>query len=136
MSEPTIEQLVKVRNKIDGARKDATKAYETKDGELKAQLEKIDVALLAALDKAGLKSAKTEHGTVYKQIEIQPIGNDWSLFYGWIMEDVDRMDFLQKRIKVTSITDYMDAHKDDDDNPLLPPGVSVMRKYVARVRKN
>jgi len=133
---PTMEDLTKVYLKIREARKAKTAEYEKEDARLKEQLATLEAAMMAKLDADKVTSTKTEFGTVYKQVDIKPSASDWAAFYRWIAEDPDRFEFLQKRITIEPVKTYMEDHKDEDDNPMLPPGVSVMRTYVVRVRQN
>ncbi len=131
---PTIEDLTKVYIRIRDKRKEHTAEYEKADAVFKEQLATVEAALLARLDADKATSVKTEFGTVYKQIEIKPSANDWDAFFKWVQQDISRFEFLQKRITVEPIKTYMEENRDENDGELLPPGVSVVRQYVARVR--
>jgi hypothetical protein len=52
------------------------------------------------------------------------------LFYGWI-KDNDAFDALERRVKKTFVTEFMETH----EGGLPPPGITVSREYVVRVRK-
>ena len=105
------------------------KAFETKDKKVKAAMEKIEAELGKRLRESESDSIRTEAGTFYRQVDITPRGDDWQAFYNWVAAE-DAFDALERRIKKTFIAEYMEQNNGD-----LPPGVSVFREYVVRVRK-
>lgn len=133
------ERLVRVYKKIRAARSELAKKFKTEDDKLKAQLDTVGNAMLSILIASKQESARTTEGTFYKQIETKPIGSDWGAFYAWVAENPERFEFLEKRIKVTEVVEYMKTHTEEDAEgnvrPLLPPGVSVNQEWVIRVRK-
>lgn len=106
-----------------------TKTYEGEKKRIKAVLDKIEGMMLGFLQETKQDSAKTAQGTFYKQEEILPTGSDWEAFYNWVKEN-DAFDALERRIKKTFISQYMESH-----DGAIPPGVSVLREWVVRVRK-
>lgn len=123
-------KLVSVYTKIRDKRAEIKKAYEAEDAELKAKLEKLEGVLLGQLNTTNTDAIRTEAGTVYRQEDITPSGTDWSAFYDWVKAN-DAFDALERRIKKTFVSEYMERNEG-----AIPPGVSVYRKYVVRVRKN
>lgn len=123
------EKLVRVYLKIRERRSALKRAFEEEDRALRASQDKLEVALLASLNATGAQSVKTGAGTFYKQTDLKPSGSDWNALYRWIAEN-DAFDALERRIKKGFIVDYMEEHDGD-----LPPGVSVHRESVVRVRK-
>lgn len=124
------EQLARVYIKIRNAKAAATAAYERQDADFKAKLKLIETTLLGFLQENNVTSVRTNDGTFYKEESIIPTGADWGAFYEWVKEN-DAFDFLERRIKKTEVKTYMDTHDGH-----VPPGVSVFREYVVRVRKN
>lgn len=106
------------------------KEFEAQDAILKAKQEAIGNALLSFLNASKGDSHGTEHGTFYRQEKIIPTGADWEAFYRWVKEH-DAFDFLERRIKATSIKEHMETH-----DGAIPPGVSVYREYEIRVRRS
>lgn len=125
-----VNKLTKVYVKIRDARSEAKRAFEEEDNKLKAKLELLEGQMLKFLLDSKTDSVKTVAGTFYKQEEITPSGSDWQAFYQWV-GDNDAYDFLEKRIKKTSIKEYMDMNEGG-----IPPGVSVHREWVVRVRRS
>ena len=105
------------------------KKWELADDKIEAALHGIEAEMAKRLRESESDSVRTEAGTFFRQIDVKPRGEDWQAFYNWIVEN-DAFDFLERRIKKTSIAEYM-AQNDD----AIPPGVTVLREYVVRVRK-
>jgi hypothetical protein len=111
------------------ARRQLKKQYEDEDAKFKGGLQKLEAIMLAHLNAANADSVRTENGTFYKQEAVTPSASDWQLVYDWI-KDNDAWDLLERRVKSTFIKEYQEAH-----DGALPPGISVYREYVIRVRK-
>lgn len=114
---------------VRDARSALKKQFEDADADLKDVQLKIEGAMLNHLNTHGIGSVKTEAGTFYSQEEIMPSCQDWSAFYDWIKEH-DAFDALERRVKKTFVKEFADTH---DGN--LPPGVSIVREKVVRVRR-
>jgi hypothetical protein len=125
-----INKLVSVYTKIRDKRSEIKRAYEAEDDALKAQLVKLEGVLLGHLNTTNSDSIRTEAGTFYRQQDVTPSASDWAAFYDWIKQN-DAFDALERRVKKTFVTEYMEAN-----DGAIPPGVSVYRQYVVRVRKN
>lgn len=114
---------------IRDARAGLKRDFDASDAELKAAQERLEAEMLRHLNTHGMDSVRTEAGTFYRQEDIKPSGSDWQALYDWIKEH-DAWDALERRIKKTFIAEYMEAHQGS-----LPPGVSVHREFVIRVRR-
>lgn len=123
------DKVVRAYIAIRDKRTQLRKAYEAEDDVLKEKLHKLEVAMLRFLNDTGMESARTQEGTFYQQVDVRPMGSDWDAFYRWVREN-DAFDALERRIKKGFITDYMEENDGD-----LPPGVSIHRERVVRVRK-
>lgn len=124
-----MNQIVKVYLKIRDKRTELRKEYTEADGKMRAQQDRLEAEMLRFLSQNEMDSVRTEAGTFYRQEDIKPAAKDWDAFYKWIVEK-DAFEALEKRVKKQFITEYMEAHDGE-----LPPGVSVYREYVARVRR-
>jgi hypothetical protein len=123
-------QVTKAHINIRDARTALRKQYEEADADLKKSQEKLESVMLDHLNRHGMDSVRTEAGTFYRQEEITPSAADWNALYDWI-KDNDAWDALERRIKRTFVKEYQEAH-----NGGLPPGISVFREYVVRVRRS
>lgn len=125
-----INKLTSVHLKIRDARSDLKRKFEEEDRKLKIKQERIENEMLRFLQDSNTGSVRTESGTFYRQEEITPTGSDWDAFYRWVREN-DAFDALERRIKKTFVKEYMETHEGG-----IPPGVSVYREYVVRVRRS
>lgn len=132
------ERLTRVFKKMRAARAQLAKDYKQDDDDLKAKMAMVQGAMLKFLLETKQDAAKSSEGVFYKQLEHKAIGSDWGAFYAWVKE-TDSFDYLEKRIKVTEVVEYMKTHAavDAEGNPVraLPPGVSLNSEWVVRVRQ-
>jgi hypothetical protein len=124
-----MDEIAKAYVALREARRQLKAQFEVEDAKYKQGLEKLEGIMLDHLNRAGAESVRTEHGTFYKQEAMTPSASDWQLVYDWIKEN-DAWDLLERRVKVGFVKEYQEAH-----DGALPPGISVYRQYVVRVRK-
>ena len=133
---PMTEQEVKLDKvaqtyvKIRDKRSELKKEYEDADLKLKVQLETLEGFLLETLTALGVESARTKYGTAYKSLAVKPSCEDWNAFYEFIKEN-DAFYALEKRVKKSFITAYMEDNKDE-----LPPGITVQREWTVTIRRS
>jgi hypothetical protein len=125
-----INQLTRVYLKIRDKRQEIATQYNTEDKALKEKQQRIESELLRFLQENSAESVKAEQATVYRQEEMTPTASDWHALYSWIREH-DAFDALERRIKKAFVKEYAEQHQG-----ALPPGVSVFREYVVRVRRS
>jgi hypothetical protein len=132
METPEIDlgQVTKAHINVRDARTKLRQQYEASDAGLKEVQVKLEAVMLDHLNKHGMDSVRTAGGTFYRQEEVTPSAGDWNALYQWI-KDNDAWDALERRIKKTFIKEYMEGHQGG-----LPPGVSVFREHVVRVRRS
>lgn len=126
---PDMNRLTKAYIRMRDARQAAKKEWEEKDAEIKKKMERVENEMLRFLNDTQQDASRTESGIVYRQEEVTPTGSDWELFYDWVKKN-NAFDALERRIKKTFIKTYMEEHHGG-----IPPGVSVYREYVVRVRR-
>lgn len=130
---PMTEQEVKLDKvaatyvKIRDKRGELKKQYEAEDLKLKDQLDTLESFFLGTLKDMGAESVRTKHGTIYRSLDVKPSCEDWNAFYAWIAEN-DAFDALERRVKKSFITSFMEDNKDE-----LPPGITVVKEYIAKV---
>lgn len=125
-----VDRLAKAYIALREARSALKAEFEEKYKTLGAKQERLEAEMLKFLQENNSDSVKTSNGTIYRQEELTPSGSDWEVFYNWVAEN-EAFDALERRIKKTFVKEYMEAH---DGAP--PPGVSVYREYVVRVRRS
>lgn len=125
-----LDAVVAAFNAIKDARTVRRHAWEAEDLALEQDQQKLKAFMLDILNKIGGKSIATEHGTVYRTEKLRPSAADWKSVYDWIVEDPERFELLEKRLKSTFVKQYMDEHEG-----AIPPGVNVHREYEVAVRR-
>lgn len=126
----SMDQLTRAYSAIRDARASRKRLWEEKDKELEDDMRTLRTHMLAFLNKTGAKSIATDAGTVYRSEKVKAAAADWSAVYAWIMDDPDRFEMLEKRLKPTFVSQYMEEH-----DGAVPPGVNVHREYEVSVRR-
>lgn len=128
-----IEKLTKAYIAIRDKRAEIKKAFDEEYNDLGSKLDRLEAEMLRFLQEHKSDAIKTTFGTVYRQEEVKPSCSSWADLDAWIESnpDVGPSDVLEKRVSKKFITEYME-HNDG----ALPPGVSIYREYVARVRRS
>jgi hypothetical protein len=96
---------------------------------IKAQMHVIEGAAALHLQNISANSVATPSGTFYRQEEVKPSASDWDALYRWIAEN-NEFEMLERRITKKAVVAFMEKNEGR-----LPPGVSVHREYVVRVRQ-
>lgn len=122
-------RLVRAYLKMRDTRTENKRVFEEGDNKIKEQMGKVEATLLRFLNESQIESVATPAGTFYKQEEVTPTGSDWDALYEWIKRH-DAFDALERRIKKTFVKEYMETN-----GGAIPPGVSVYREHVVRVRR-
>lgn len=124
-----INALARAHIRLRDARASLRRDYETQDDELKQKQNVIEAQMLKLMLDSNVSSVRTDSGTFYKQEQMIPIGSDWEVFYNWIAKN-QAFDALERRVKRTFVQEYMEEHNGEP-----PPGISVLRENVVRVRR-
>lgn len=124
-----MNKLVRAHIAIRDRRKELTDSFNMTDRELKQKQERLEAEMLRFMQESGTESIRTDSGTVYQQETVKPAASDWNAFYDWVKQN-DAFDALERRIKATFVKEFMEENDGE-----TPPGVSVHREYVARVRR-
>ncbi len=125
-----LSRVVSAYNAIRDARTVKRHAWEAEDLALEQDQDKLKVLMLGVLNSQGAKSINTEQGMVIRSLKLKPSVADWGAFYDWILQDKDRFEALEKRIKATFVGQYMEENEN-----ALPPGVNAHREYEVSVRR-
>jgi hypothetical protein len=124
-----VARLVRAYLRLRDAQRENTKKYEAEDKKFEAAKSRIGAELLRFLNATKQEGARTADATFYREQEMKPSAHDWSALYAYIKEN-DAFDALEKRVKKTFVKEYMDANEGG-----LPPGITIYRKWVVRVRE-
>jgi hypothetical protein len=125
----TLDRLAKVYLKIRTHLGEITKTYETEAETLKAKQHEVAMAMKDIMQATGLKSAKTDHGTVMLTTKTRYIAQDWDAMKRFVIDN-DAVDLLEKRIAQKNMSEFL------ENNPgIVPPGLNVMTEVDVSVRK-
>jgi len=125
------ESLVETYIAVRGQRDKLLREYEAADGALKADLNKLEMALLDICNAVNADSIKTAHGTVMRKVNERFFCQDWDNFYKYVLDN-EAVQLLERRIHQGNFKEHMRAIDGDG----FPPGVSVMREFGVSVRKS
>lgn len=122
-----LEQVIAEYIRLRDWRSELKRKYEEEDSKIKSAMARLEVALLGALDGAGVQSLSTASGTTFVQTKSRPVCGDWHALYAHILE-TKQPNLLWKRLAEREILDAYEA------TGTLPPGVTVTQERVAIVR--
>ena len=115
----------KIRDKIAAL----TKEYDTQVELLKAQQDEIKFAMKDQMKALGVKSVRTDLGTVTLTTKTRYNTQDWDSFKDFVLEH-RLVDLLEKRIAQTNMITFL------EENPgLVPPGLNAFSDFEIRVTK-
>lgn len=103
-------------------------AHKAKVAEYDTAMEKIEQHLLAQLQANEADSMATAAGTFYKSETMSVRVDDWQSTLNFIKAE-NAWHMLDKRVNKTAVKEFMEAVND------LPPGLSLHREAVVRVRR-
>lgn len=124
------EGLVEVYLTLRREREKIKAEYEAKDDKLKADMEKIEGALLDICNATNVNGLRTTHGTVTRQVKERYFCTDWDHFKTFV-ETEGSIDLLERRIHQRNFKEFMAGREKEG----LPPGVNALREYDIVVRK-
>ena len=130
MSDVKLEELVQTYLTIRTERNTLKNAFDTKDAELKDDLEKLEQAMLSYCNEINADSIRTGSGTIIKSLKETYTCGDWDNFKQYVVEN-NALDLLQQRISQANFKEFMTTRQDEG----LPPGISTLREFGITVRK-
>lgn len=115
----------KIRDKISML----TKEYDTQVEALKAQQDEIKFAMKDQMKALGVKSVRTDLGTVTLTTKTRYNTQDWDSFKDFVLEH-KMVDLLEKRIAQTNMATFL------AENPtIVPPGLNSTTEFDITVTK-
>ena len=130
MSDVKLEELVQTYLTIRTERNTLKNAFDSKDAELKDDLEKLEQAMLSYCNEINADSIRTGSGTIIKSLKETYTCGDWDNFKQFVVEN-NALDLLQQRISQANFKEFMTTRQDEG----LPPGISTLREFGITVRK-
>ena len=124
-----LDKLAKVCRKIRTRIQELTTEYETQVETLKAQQQEISNAIKDHMLDTGLKSVRTDEGTIILSQKTRYSTYDWDAFKSFVLEH-QVLDLFEKRIAQTNMKQFL------EENPgVVPPGLNSDSEYAITVRK-
>jgi hypothetical protein len=124
-----LDKLAKVYRKIRSKIQVLSQEYETQIEELKAQQQEISTAMKDLMLASGLKSVRTDEGTIMLGTKTRYTTSDWDSFKQFVLEH-QVLDLFEKRIAQTNMSQFL------EENPgMVPPGLNSDTEYQITVRK-
>lgn len=96
--------------------------------EIQLEMDKIEVKLLAAFEKVGVDSVKTEYGTAYTSTRTSATVVDKEVFMDYVKERGEWA-LLEVRAAKLAVDQFKEIHGD------IPPGVNWSESVVVNIRK-
>lgn len=125
-----LEKLTAVFIKIRNARAELNAEFKAKDDKLEADLNTVRAALLEEMKAAGVDSARTKAGLVYRTMKTRYWTSDWEAMHRFILEN-EVPEFLEKRLNQGAVKAFLEENPD-----AVPPGLNVDSEYTITVRKS
>ena len=124
-----MDKLAKVYRKMATKIQQLTREYETEVEVIKAQQDAVKIALKDQMLKLGVKSVRTDQGTVVLSTVTNYNTQDWDSFKEF-MKQYDALDLVQQRISQLNMKRFL------EENPgVVPPGLNSITEYGISVRK-
>ena len=124
-----MDKLAKVYRKMATKIQQLTREYETEVEVIKSQQEVVKIALKDQMLKLGVKSVRTDQGTVVLSTVTNYNTQDWDSFKEF-MKQYDALDLVQQRISQLNMKRFL------EENPgVVPPGLNSMTEYGISVHK-
>jgi len=120
-----VDKLVRIYMKIRSANQDLDAQIES----IKEQQQSVKNEIKDRMRGTGVKSLRTDHGTVSLMEKTRYYTNDWDSFKKFMVEH-DAIDLLEKRIAQSNMKLFL------EENPgSIPPGLNSDTEFDISVRK-
>ena len=127
-TEPKVEQIVERYIALRDRKAVLKKEYEASVKDLDTAMERVEDHLQSLMNRLGVESLRTEHGTAYQTIRTSATVADWALTLNWIREN-EQWSMLEKRVSKTCVESYRDEHDD------LPPGINWTEARTVNIKR-
>jgi capsule polysaccharide export protein KpsE/RkpR len=124
-----LDKLAKVYRKMSAEVQKLTSEYDNAVAAIKAQQDTIKTAIKDEMLRLGVKSVRTDGGTISLSTKTRYSTDDWDAFKEFIKEN-DALELLEKRISQGNMATFL------EDNPgKVPAGLNSFTEYSISVRK-
>jgi hypothetical protein len=119
-----VERYVQMRDR----KAEMKAAYEASVLTLTTGMDRLEGAIMDALNAQGVESVRTTAGTASKHKTNSATIADWDSYLGFVRNN-DRWDMLEKRCSKVAVEQYREENDD------LPPGVNWKSAVSVQVRR-
>lgn len=123
-----LEQLVDVYRQLRDRKKLLTDNLKAQLAPYNEAMDRLEVTILDALNRAGVESIRTKSGTAFKTTRSGYTVNDPAVFREWL-ESHQRFDLLETRVSKEAIEAMVQAGE------TLPPGIKISSEVIVNIRK-
>jgi hypothetical protein len=124
-----MDRLARVYRRIRAKEQELTRTYEAELEALKVQRDEIAAIMLDEMKRLGVKSVRTDEGTVTLLQSNRYYASDWEEFGKFVLEH-NALDLLERRIAQKNMDRFL------AENPeTAPPGLASDSKLTISVRK-
>lgn len=119
-----VDAYVRTRDQIE----ERKRAFDAEIEELKQLQERRESFLKGELDRLGVESFKTAHGTAFIDWKDSATVKDREAFFAWVKEN-DAFEFFESRVSKTAVKQRL-----EEGSP-PPPGVDYVKIKDVKVRR-
>lgn len=124
-----LDKLARIYRKMQAKVQELTAAYESEVEKIKAQQDAVKTAMKDQMLALGVKTVRTDEGTVVLSTKTRYNTQDWDSFKQFVVTH-EAVDLLERRIAQSNMAQFL------EENPgLVPPGLNSMTEYAISVRK-
>lgn len=123
-----ISDAVKLYVKLRDEATELKRKYQEEAEKIKANMDKIEAALLVAMDATGMESVRVDGGTAYIATQISATVADRDTFLNYCREK-NEWSLMDIRAMKTAIAQFKAANND------LPPGINWRAERVVNFRR-
>jgi hypothetical protein len=121
-----VDAYIQTRDLIE----EKKKAFDAEVAELKDLQDRREKYILGSLDKLGVESFKTAHGTAFIDWKDSATVKDRESFFAWVEADFENhKHYLESRVSKTAVKQGL------EDGAPPPPGVDYVRVKDLKVRR-
>jgi len=124
-----LDKLAKVYRKMSAEIQKLTQDYDNAVAAIKTQQDTLKTAIKDEMLRLGVKSVRTDGGTISLSTKTRYSTDDWDAFKEFIKEN-DALELLEKRISQSNMATFL------EENPgKVPAGLNSFTEYAVSVRK-
>ncbi len=120
-----VEKYIQLRDRKAQLKKE----YESSVKDIDDAMDRVENHLQSLMNRLGVESLRTSHGTAYQTIRTSATVADWSMTLDWIKQN-EHWDMLEKRVSKT----FVDAYRTEHDD--LPPGVNWSEARTVNIKRS